>query len=102
MVKGRWLLAGAALMLAAEFALATTTGLPWEGPLQTLQASLTGPVAMVIAVLAMAVAGVALVFGGEMGDFVRRILMVVLGISVLLLGTQVITALFSTTPGLAI
>ena len=57
---------------------------------------------MVIAVLAMAVAGVALVFGGEMGDFVRRILMVVLGISVLLLGTQVITALFSTTPGLAI
>lgn len=87
------------VVVAAELALAGTTGLPWETPLQTLQQSLTGPVAMVIAILAMAVAGAGLVFGGEMGDFTRRIMMVVLGISVLLLGAQLITVLFSGTGG---
>lgn len=95
-----WLVAaGVLLVVAAEFAVAVPTGLPWEGPLETLQQSLTGPVAMVIAILAMAVAGAALVFGGEMGDFTRRIMMVVLGISVLLLGGQLIDALFTDADG---
>ena len=92
---------GAVLVLLPDLALAGGTGLPWEQPLQTLQRSLTGPVAMVIALLALAAAGAALVFGGEMGDFTRRILMAVLGISVLLLGGQLITALFSA-PGAVI
>lgn len=91
------------LVVAAELALAgSTTELPWETPLQTLQASLTGPVAMVIAILAMAVAGAALVFGGEMGDFTRRMMMVVLGISVLLLGGNLISTLFSGASGATI
>jgi len=84
------------LVMLPGLALASATGLPWEAPLQTLQRSLTGPVAMVIALLALAAAGAALVFGGEMGDFTRRILMAVLGISVLLLGGQLISALFTT------
>lgn len=94
--------AGVVLVVAAELTLASGTGLPWETPLQTLQQSLTGPVAMVIAILAMAVAGAALVFGGEMGDFTRRIMMVVLGISVLLLGAQLITVLFGGAGGATI
>ena len=94
--------ASVVLVVAAELALASGTGLPWETPLQTLQQSLTGPVAMVIAILAMAVAGAALVFGGEMGDFTRRIMMVVLGISVLLLGAQLITVLFGGAGGVTV
>lgn len=93
-----WALAGAVvgLALAPELAQASTatSGLAWEAPLTTLQNSLTGPVARVIALLALAAAGAALVFGGEMGDFTRRIMMAVLGISVLLLGGQLVTTLF--------
>lgn len=62
--------------------------LPWEGPLQTLQTSLTGPVAKAIGVIALAVAGGMLAFGGELSDFTRRILMVVLALSVMLLANN--------------
>lgn len=90
------LAAGAVLALLPDLAQASTatSGLAWEAPLTTLQNSLTGPVARVIALLALAAAGAALVFGGEMGDFTRRIMMAVLGISVLLLGGQLVTTLF--------
>lgn len=89
------LVLGAVLAMLPGLALASATGLPWEAPLETLQQSLTGPVAMAISLLALAAAGAALVFGGDMGDFTRRILMAVLGISVLLLGGTVISTLFT-------
>lgn len=63
-------------------------GLPWEGPLQTLQTSLTGPVAKAIGVIALAVSGGMLAFGGELSDFTKRILMVVLALSVMLLANN--------------
>ena len=62
--------------------------LPWEGPLTQLQTSLTGPVAKGIGVIALAVAGGMLAFGGELSDFTKRILMVVLALSVMLLANQ--------------
>ncbi|NQY74375.1 MAG: TrbC/VirB2 family protein, partial [Candidatus Margulisbacteria bacterium] len=55
-----------------------TTGLPWESGLVTLQQSLTGPVAMAISVIAIVVAGATLIFGGEIGEFARRMIMIVL------------------------
>ena len=69
-------------------------GLPWEGPLQTLANSLTGPVALGISIIAMAAAGGTLVFGGELGEFTRRALMLVLAISFLVFGAGFMTALF--------
>ncbi|HEY6925247.1 MAG TPA: TrbC/VirB2 family protein [Steroidobacteraceae bacterium] len=62
--------------------------LPWEGPLNSLKESLTGPVARAIGVIALAVTGGMLAFGGELSDFTKRILMVVLALSVMLLANS--------------
>lgn len=59
--------------------------LPWNTPLEAISASLTGPVARAIGVVALAASGGMLAFGGELGDFTKRILMVVLALSVMLL-----------------
>jgi len=67
---------------------AQAQALPWEGPIQQLQTSLTGPVAKGIGVIALAVAGGMLAFGGELSDFTKRILMVVMALSVMLLASQ--------------
>ena len=68
-------------------------GLPWEGPLQQIQQSLTGPVAGAIALAAVAIAGGMLIFGGELNDFARRLVFVVLVAGILLGATQIV-ALF--------
>jgi type IV secretory pathway VirB2 component (pilin) len=86
-----FLLVGVCLVQPA-FA-STGGGLPWDTPLQTLQNDLTGPVATTIAVLALFAAGGALVFGEELGQFVRRTLLLVVAIAFLVLGTNFLTAL---------
>lgn len=81
--------------LAPSMAHAGTGGtLPWEGPLGTVIASLQGPTAYFISVAAMFAAGAALVFGGEMSEFVRKLLLVVVAISLLVFGGKVMTAVF--------
>ena len=72
-------LAGA-VMLQPDAAQSATGGgaLPWDGPLTTLRNDITGPVAFTIALLAMVAAGAALAFGGEMSQFTRAMIMVVL------------------------
>ncbi len=80
------------LALAAA-ASATTTGtapggggtaaLPWENALGTLANSLTGNTAKIIAIIAIFVAGVALIFGEDLGQFARRLLMIVIAIAFL-------------------
>ena len=71
----------------------TGGGLPWDTPLQTLQNDLTGPVATTVSVLALYAAGAALVFGEELGLFVRRALLLVVAIAFLVLGNNFLTAL---------
>lgn len=83
-------------LLLIEPAFASTTGggnLPWESPLQQIQQSITGPVAGFIALAAVAVAGGMLIFGGELNDFARRLMYVVLVAGILLGATQIV-ALF--------
>ena len=55
--------------------------MPWEGPLQGLLASLTGPVAQVLGTAAIVIVGLGLAFS-EGGGLMRKILWVVLGLSV--------------------
>lgn len=71
-------------------------GLPWEGPLQKIQESITGPVAGYIALAAVAIAGGMLIFGGELNDFARRLVYIVL-VAGLLLGATTIVGLFGAT-----
>jgi type IV secretion system protein VirB2 len=86
-------IAGIVAITGAHPVLASTTGgggLPWEGPLQQIQQSITGPVAGFIALAAVAVAGGMLIFGGELNDFARRLMYVVLVAGVLLGATQIV------------
>ncbi|NJO54198.1 MAG: conjugal transfer protein TrbC [Bacteroidales bacterium] len=84
-------------LLITHPALASSGGsLPWEGPLQQIQQSITGPVAGFIALAAVAVAGGMLIFGGELNDFARRLMYVVLVAGILLGATQIV-ALFGST-----
>ncbi|MCJ8521162.1 type IV secretion system protein VirB2 [Pseudorhizobium tarimense] len=83
--------------VAARPAMASSGGsLPWEGPLEQIQQSITGPVAGYIALAAVAVAGAMLIFGGELNDFARRLVYVVL-VAGILLGATTIVGLFGST-----
>lgn len=68
---------------------ADSTGLPWEGPMYTLQRSLTGPVAKAIAMVVVVVAGifVSLGEGGPAGRLVGRL---VFGLGLLFGALQII------------
>lgn len=84
-----------AYMACATRALASTTGgaLPWDAPLQTLAADLTGPVATSISLIALFVAGAILVFGEDLSHFARRALVMVIAIAFLVLGAKFLSAL---------
>ena len=57
------------------------SGMPWEGPLQSILDSLTGPVAKIAGVGAIVITGLALAFG-EGGGLMRKILGIVFGLSI--------------------
>ena len=70
-----------ALLFVPAIAQAATGGgggLPWDAPLTTLRNDLTGPVAFTISLLAMVACGAALVFGGEINEFTRRMVLLVM------------------------
>lgn len=89
------LLALALWVLLMEPAVASNVGtMPWETPLEKVKNSLTGPVAMIISLLGVAVAGVSLIFGAEFSDFTRRLIMLVLVIGLLVSASSILTTLF--------
>lgn len=91
------LLAAPVILASVAPALASSGGsLPWEGPLEQIQESITGPVAGYIALAAVAIAGGMLIFGGELNDFARRLMYVVL-VAGILLGATTIVGLFGAT-----
>ena len=67
------------LSLAAT-AYATSTGMPWEDPLDNLLSSISGPVAKVLGALAIIGFGIGIAFS-EGGGGVRKALWVVFGLS---------------------
>jgi len=71
----------AALAFAAP-AYAAGSGMPWEGPLEQIVDSITGPVARAAAVIAIVIAGVTIIFS-EGGGGVRKLAFVGLGIAVM-------------------
>lgn len=82
-------IAGAGQALAS-----TSGGLPWDGPVQTLQNDLTGPIATGISVVALLGAGAALAFGGdELGGVAKKLLYLVLAIAIIVLGNNFLSAL---------
>ena len=70
-----------AFFIAAP-AYAAGSGMPWEGPLEQIVDSITGPVARAAAVIAIVIAGVTIIFS-EGGGGVRKLAFVGLGIAVM-------------------
>ena len=87
----------AALMLWPAIGEAADTGggLPWEAPLKTLSNSIKGPVAYAISLIGTVVTGAMLVWGGEINEFARRVIMLVLVISLIVFASNVLTTLFN-------
>jgi len=96
-----WLIAAVAIALLilgdADSAFASSGGgggLPYEGALQKLQSSATGPVAFVLSILGIVVAGGTLIFGGDLSGFFRTMVILVLVIGILVSATNVLSTLF--------
>lgn len=84
-----------------EMALAATgTGLPWEGPLTTLTNSITGPIAFSVALIAIVIAGGVLIFGGELNQFARVAIFIVLVLALIVGAANFLSGTFGTTGAL--
>jgi type IV secretion system protein TrbC len=85
-------------LLSPSLAHATTTGgnLPWDTPLQTLETDIKGPVAYGLALLGIVASGGMLIFGGEISEFTRRLIYIVLVAAVILGAASLMTTLFTT------
>lgn len=81
MKKNKLLLLTVFLILTTG-AMASATNMPWEGPLDKLLKSLTGPVARTVIVLALAGTGGTLAFG-ETPSAIKRMLQIVFGASII-------------------
>ena len=69
------------VLLAAADAFAAGSGMPWESPLEKILDSVTGPVAKVLGVLAIALTGLAMA-NSEGGGFMKKLLNVVMGLCI--------------------
>lgn len=68
------------LLIHAGASHAAGSGMPWEAPLQQILDSLTGPVAKILSVIAIVVAGLSIAFG-EGGAGMKKLLWIVFGVS---------------------
>ena len=75
-------------------AASSSGGLEWEAPLTRFANSIRGPVAFVISLLGIVVCGAMLIWGGEINEFVRRFVMVILVISLLVFSSGILASLF--------
>lgn len=83
----------AVFLFAPEHAFAAGSGMPWEGPLEQILTSLSGPVARIIGVAAIIITGLAIAFG-EGGGGMRRMLWVVFGLTIAFSATSFFLSFF--------
>lgn len=72
---------------------AAGSNMPWEAPLDAILESITGPVAQIIAVLAIVVTGLALAFGDTSGGL-RKLIQIVFGISIAFAASSLVLDVF--------
>ncbi len=70
---------------------------PWERPMTAIATSLTGPVAYAIGLIGIAIAGGAMLWGGELTEFGRRACMIGLVVSVLVFAAPMLSSAFGVT-----
>ncbi|MCT2388855.1 TrbC/VirB2 family protein [Erwinia pyrifoliae] len=93
-----WLILGlmAILMFCPGLAHAasTETGLEWEGPMTTFRNSITGPIAYSISILALVASLATLLWGGELTDFTRKFVVLILVIAAIMFAVQLLASLW--------
>lgn len=72
----------------------SSTGLDWEAPLTKFANSIKGPVAFVISLLGLIVSIAVLLWGGELNDFVRKFIILILVISSVAFASNILSNLF--------
>lgn len=88
------LLSTCALALMTAPAYAAGSSMPWEAPLQSILASIEGPVAKIIAVIIIITTGLTLAFGDTSGGF-RRLVQIVFGLSIAFAASSFFLSFFS-------
>jgi type IV secretion system protein VirB2 len=92
------------LVVAISFALvasnahAAGAGMPWETPLNAILNSITGPVAKILSVIAITATGLGIAFG-ESGTGMKKMLWVVMGISIAFGATSFFLTFFNYSGG---
>ncbi|MGC4252070.1 MAG: TrbC/VirB2 family protein [Sphingobium sp.] len=71
--------------------------LPWEDPLEKIRSSISGPVAFAIALLGIIACGATLIWGGEVSEFTRRIIYVVLVVCIIVFANTFLTSTIGAT-----
>jgi type IV secretory pathway VirB2 component (pilin) len=89
------------VLVAAGDALASSAGMPWEGPLNRILQSLTGPVAKAVGVFSIVGLGFGIAFS-EGGSGLRKALWVVLGLAIAFSATSFFIGFMGFSGGLAI
>lgn len=92
---------GAVAYIGNAFA-GTGPDMPWDSGLDKLVKNLTGKTALAIGVLAMFAAAAALVFGGEMSEFTRRIILMILAVAVMVSGASLLNIFFGISGALVV
>jgi type IV secretion system protein VirB2 len=95
------LISVALITLAAGNALASSAGMPWEGPLERLLQSLTGPVAKAVGVFAIIGLGFGIAFS-DGGGGLRKALWVVLGLAIAFSATSFFLSFMGFSGGLSV
>jgi len=95
------LMLGALCLGAALPVLAAGSGMPWEGPLQSILDSVQGPVARIIAVIIIITTGLTLAFGDTSGGF-RKLIQIVFGLSIAFAASSFFLSFFSFAGGAVI
>ena len=100
-LSARTLAVGALLLGITLPAFAAGSGMPWEGPLQSILDSVQGPVARIMAVLIIIVTGLTLAFGDTSGGF-RKLIQIVFGLSIAFAASSFFLSFFSFAGGAVI
>ncbi len=87
-------LCGLLLFGLAGVGRAAGSSMPWEAPLQSVLASIEGPVARIVAVIIIIVTGLTLAFGDTSGGF-RRLIQIVFGLSIAFAASSFFLSFFS-------
>jgi len=94
---------GVAFLMSAVAAHASdTTGGSFSSSANQLQGFITGTPTKIISIIAIVIAGLALIFGEDLGVMAKRLLMVVIAIALILGATSIAGNFFGSSAALAL